>query len=88
MLKQHCFVWNVFAFVLGNENVTQCPVLKYINTALFGNAAYTKRSIAYAVSYTALFLGDLQPVLKPSSLEPCDSLVKAEHIISVLRAGQ
>lgn len=52
LLKQHCFVWNVFAFVLGNENVTQCPVLKYINTVL---PIYIKRSIAYVFCSYFLF---------------------------------
>lgn len=63
------------------------PSFEIYKYSAFGNVAYTKRSIAYALSYTALFLGDLQPVLKPSGLEPCDSLVQAEHVISVLQAG-
>lgn len=71
----------------GEWKCNPVPSFEIYKYSSFGNVSYTKRSIAYALSYTALFLGDLQPVLKPSSLEPCDSLVKAEHIISVLQTG-
>lgn len=63
------------------------PSFEIYKYSTFGNVAYIKRYITYALSYTALFLEDLQPVLKPSGLEPYDSLMKEEHIISVLLAG-
>lgn len=63
------------------------PSFEIHKYSAFGNVVYTKRSIAYALSYIALFLGDLQPVLKPSSFESCDSSGKEEHNISELQAG-
>lgn len=69
----------------GEWKCNPAPSFEIYKYRAFGNVAYIKRSIAYALSYTAFLLGDLQQVLKPSSLEPCDSSVKEEHIISALQ---
>lgn len=61
------------------------PSFEIYKYSTFGNVAYIKRYITYAF-IAPFFLEDLQPVLKPSGLEPYDSWVKEEHI-PVLLAG-